>query len=328
MRRRDFVGGLGGAAIALPLAALAQQPQRMRRIGVLMNLAEDDREEQARLALFRRALQEAGWVDGQNVKIDTRWGAGDAERYRKYAAELVALEPDVIVTATTPAALPLKQATRQVPIVFVSVIDPVGSGLIASLSRPGGNVTGFLSFEYALAAKWLDVLKEIAPKLSRVAVLRETASAAGIGQFAAVQTVGLLGIDLSVIDARDGDEIDRAVAEFSHGANDGLIVTAGQFAANHPAAITAIVAKHKLPAVYPYNYFVHAGGLISYGPDQRAQYGAAAGYVDRILKGEKPADLPVQAPTKYLLSVNLKTARALGIEIPAALLARADEVIE
>src|SRR5215472_10220770 len=207
MRRRDFVGGLGGAAIALPLAALAQQPQRMRRIGMLMNLAEDDREEQARLALFRRALQEAGWVDGQNVKIDTRWGAGDAERYRKYAAELVALEPDVIVTATTPAALPLKQATRRVPIVFVSVIDPVGSGLIASLSRPGGNVTGFLSFEYALAAKWLDVLKEIAPKLSRVAVLRETASAAGIGQFAAVQTVGLLGIDLSVIDARDGDEI-------------------------------------------------------------------------------------------------------------------------
>jgi putative tryptophan/tyrosine transport system substrate-binding protein len=327
MKRRDFVAGVA-VAIASPLAARAEQPQRVRRIGILMNLAADDREGQARLALFLRALQDAGWVDGQNVKIDTRWGAGNVDRYRKYAAELVALEPDVILAATTPAVVQLKQATRIVPIVFVGVIDPVGSGLVASLSRPGGNVTGFLTFEYALAAKWLDVLKEIAPGVTRVAVLRDPTISSGIGQFAAVQAVGLIGIDLGVIDMRDADEIDRAVAEFARGSNDGLIVTASQFGANHPEAIVAIAAKHKLPAVYPFSYFVHAGGLISYGPDQRAQYGAAAHYIDRILKGEKPADLPVQAPTKYQLSVNLKTAKALGLEIPPTLLARADEVIE
>lgn len=327
MRRREFIAALSGATIALPLAARAQS-ERIRRIGVLMNLASDDREGQSRLALFQRALQDVGWVEGQNVKIDTRWGAGIGDQYRKYAAELVALEPDVILAATTPAVFALQQATHTVSTVFVGVIDPVGSGVVASLSRPGGNATGFLLFEYALAGKWLNVLKEIAPGLARVAVLRDPKISSGIGQFAAIQAVGLIGIDLSVIDSRDADEIDRAVAEFSHGANDGLIVTAGQFAANHPAAVTGIVAKHKLPAVYPFNYFVHAGGLISYGPDQRADYGAAAGYVDRILKGEKPADLPVQAPTKYLLSVNLKTAKALGIELPGSLLARADEVIE
>jgi putative ABC transport system substrate-binding protein len=328
MRRREFIGGLTGAAIALPLATRAQQPQRVPRIGVLMVLAADDREGQARLALFLRALQDAGWVDGQNVKIDTRWSAGSAELHRKYVAELVALEPDVIVTGTTASAIALQQATRTVPIVFVNAIDPVGSGLVASLARPGGTVTGFLLYEYALAAKWLDLLKEIAPGVTRVAVLRETASVSGIGQFAAVQTVGEIGIDLSAINVRDADQIDRAVAEFARGSNDGLIVTANAFGANHPEAIVAIATKHKLPVVYPSSTYVRAGGLISYGPDGRAQYGAAAHYIDRILKGERPADLPVQAPTKYQLSVNLKTAKTLGIDIPPSLLARADEVIE
>jgi putative tryptophan/tyrosine transport system substrate-binding protein len=325
--RRRFIGGLG-AALALPRDAGAQQPERLRRIGVLMNLAADDREGQARLSLFGRALQEAGWVEVRNVTIETRWGAGSVDRFRQYAAELVARAPDVIVTATTPAVVQLQQATRTVPIVFVGVIDPVGSGVVASLSRPGGNVTGFLLFEYALAAKWLDVLKEIVPGLARVAVLREPATAAGIGQFAAIQTVGPIGVDLSAITVHAADEIDRAVAAFGHDANDGMIVTASPFGANHPEAIVAIAAKHKLPAVYPFNYFVHAGGLISYGPDQSTQYGAAAAYVDRILKGAKPAELPVQAPTSYQLSVNLKTAKALGIVIPPSLLARADEVSE
>ncbi|HEV2548541.1 MAG TPA: ABC transporter substrate-binding protein [Stellaceae bacterium] len=327
MRRRDFVGGLSGAAIALPLVARAQS-ERIRRIGVLMNLASDDREGRSRLALFQRALQDAGWVDGQNVKIDARWGAGSADQYRKYAAELAALEPDVILAATTPTVVQLRQATRTVPIVFVGVIDPVGSGLVASLSRPGGNVTGFLLFEYALAAKWLDVLKEVAPKLTRVAVLRDPTISSGIGQFAAIQAVGLIGIDLSAIDVRDADEIDRAVAEFSRGPNDGLIVTASQFGSNHPEAVVAVAAKHKLPAVYPFSFFVRAGGLISYGPDLPTQYGVAAGYVDRILKGEKAAELPVQAPNKYELVINLKTAKALGLTLPLSLLARADEVIE
>jgi putative ABC transport system substrate-binding protein len=328
MKRRDFIGGLGGAALALPLTARAQQSERMRRVSILMNLAADDREGQMRLSLFVRALQEAGWVDGRNVKIETRWGAGNTDRYRQYAAELVALAPDVILTATTPAVVALQEATRTVPIVFAGVIDPLGSGLVASLARPGGNVTGFLLFEYALAAKWLDVLKEIAPGLTRVAVLRERATAAGIGQFAAVQAVNLIGVDLSPIDARDAGQIDAAVAAFAQGANHGLIVTASQFGANHPSAIVAVAAKHRLPAVYPFSYFVRAGGLISYGPDQPTQYGASAAYVDRILKGAKPAELPVQAPTKYQLFVNLKTANALGLTIPQSVLARADEVIE
>jgi putative ABC transport system substrate-binding protein len=328
MRRRDFIVMLGAAASIGPLAARAQQPQRVPRIGVLMVLAADDREGQARLAVFLRALEDAGRVDGQNVKIDTRWSAGSVELHRKYVAELVALEPDAIVTGTTASAIALQQATRTVPIVFVNAIDPVGSGLVASLARPGGNVTGFLLYEYALAAKWLNLLKEIAPGVTRVAVLRETASVSGIGQFAAVQTVGEIGIDLSAIDVRDADQIDRAVAEFARGSNDGLIVTANRFGANHPDAIVAIAAKHKLPAVYPSKTYVRAGGLISYGPDPRAQYGAAAHYIDRILKGERPADLPVQAPTKYQLSVNLKTATTLGIDITPSLLSRADEVIE
>jgi putative tryptophan/tyrosine transport system substrate-binding protein len=326
MRRRDFIAAVGSATVVLPVAARAQQPERTRLIGILMNLAADDSEGQSRLGLFLRALQDAGW--GQDVKIETRWGAGNAEKYRKYVAELIALGSDIIVAATTPAVFALQQATRAVPIVFVGVIDPVGSGLVASLSRPKGNVTGFLLFEYALATKWLDVLKEIAPGLTRVAVLRDPTISSGIGQFAAIQAVGLIGIDLSAIDVRDAAEIDRALAEFSRGSNDGLIVTASQFGSNHVEAIVAVAAKHKLPAVYPFNYFVSAGGLISYGPDQLTQYRVAAGYVDRILKGEKPAELPVQSPRKYDLSVNLKTANALGLTIPPSILARADEVIE
>jgi putative ABC transport system substrate-binding protein len=288
MRRHEFIGGLSGSAIALPLAARAQQQERTRQIGVLMNPAADDHEGQARLALFLRALQDSR-LGGRAEREDRNaLGAGNVERYRKYAAELVALGSDIIVAATTPAVFALQQATRSVPIVFVGVIDAVGSVLVASLSRPHGNVTGYLLFEYALAAKWLGVLKEIAPGLARVAVLRDPTVSSGIGQFAAIQAVGLIGIDLSAIDVRDAAEIDRAVAEFSRGSNDGLIVMASQFGSNHVEAIVAVAAKHNLPAVFPFNYFVNAGGLISYGPDQLTQYRVAAGYVDRILKGEKP----------------------------------------
>jgi putative ABC transport system substrate-binding protein len=262
------------------------------------------------------------------VRIDTRWAAADPGNYRKYAMELMALGPDVILASTTAAVAQLQQASRTVPIVFVSTIDPVGSGLITSMARPGGNVTGFVIFEYALAAKWLELLKEIAPGVKRAAVLRDAAVASGIGQFAAIQAAGSVGMELSAIDLRDVGEIERAIADFAQHPNGGLIVTASQFGTNHPAPLAALAARHKLPAVYPFPFFASAGGLISYGPNQLDEYHRAAAYVDRILKGEKPADLPVQAPTKYELVINLKTARALGLEVPAALLARADEVIE
>jgi putative tryptophan/tyrosine transport system substrate-binding protein len=325
--RREFITLIGGAA-TWPLAARAQQPERMRWIGMLMNLAADDPIARARLAAFLKGLQRFGWVDGRNVRIDARWAAGDADHIRKYAAELVALGPDVILATATPTVTPLQQLSRTVPIVFVAVIDPVGSGLVASLARPGGNATGFVTFEYALAAKWLELLKEIAPRVTRAAVLRDPTVAAGIGQFAAIQTVGPVGMELSAIDLRDTAEIERAVAEFARGPNGGLIVTASQFGANHPGVIAALAAQHKLPAVYPYRYFVDAGGLISYGSEVLDEYSRAAGYVDRILKGEKPADLPVQTPTKYQLVINLKTAKMLGLTVPDSLLARADEVIE
>jgi putative ABC transport system substrate-binding protein len=327
MRRREFITLVGGAA-TWPLAARAQQPERMRRIGVLMNLSADDREGQARLAAFQQGLQQLGWSDGRNAHFDIRWGAGDGERFRTYAAELVALEPDVILANASPAVTPLQQATRTVPIVFVAVIDPVGSGLVASLARPGGNITGFIVFEYALAAKWLEFLKEIAPLVTRAAVLRDPTIAAGIGQFAAIQAVGQIGMELSVVDIRDAGEIESSIMAFARGSNGGLIVTASQFGANHPDVIVASAARHRLPTVYPFRYFVRVGGLISYGPDLVDEYRGAASYVDRILKGEKPADLPVQAPTKYELVVNLKTAKALGLTVPQTLLARADEVIE
>jgi putative ABC transport system substrate-binding protein len=322
VRRRQFITLLGGAA-AWPLAA-----QRMRRVGALLNVGPDDPMGQARVAAFVQGLQAAGWSDGLNVRIDTRWAAADPSNYRKYAAELIALGPDVVLASTTAAVAQLQQASRTVPIVFVSAIDPVGSGLITSMARPGGNVTGFVIFEYALAAKWLELLKEIAPGVKRVAALRDATVASGIGQFAAIQAAGSVDMELSAIDLRDAGEIERAIADFAQRPNGGLILTASQFGTNHPGPLAALAARHKLPAVYPFRYFAGAGGLISCGPDQLDEYSRAAAYVDRILKGEKPADLPVQAPTKYELVINLKTAKALGIEVPATLLARADEVIE
>ncbi len=330
MRRREFLGGLGGAAAAWPLAARAQQGERMRHIGVLMAAAADDPEYQARVGAFLQGLQQLGWVDGRNVRIDTRWATTNADDIRRHAAELAALAPDVIVAATgTATVAPLLQATRTVPIVFVVVIDPVGAGFVASLARPGGNATGFTMFEYGMSGKWLELLKEIAPGMTRAAVLRDPAIASGIGQFAAVQAVApSLEVELSPVEVRDAGEIERAVTAFARSLNGGLIVTASALASRHRDLIITLAARHRLPAVYASRYFVTAGGLISYGPDLVDQYRRAAGYVDRILKGEKPADLPVQAPTKYELAVNLKTAKALGLTVPDKLLVAADEVIE
>ena len=328
MKRRNFITLLGGAA-AWPLAAHAQQPgERVQRIGVLMNRAPDDAEGQARLKALVQGLQQLGWVEGRNVRMDVRWTAGIADRLHRYAAELVALMPDVILADGAVGVSALQGATRSVPIIFAAVPDPVGAGFVKSLARPGGNTTGFTAFEYAIAAKWLELLKEIAPNLTRAAVLRDPTIAAGIGQFAAIQAVGPITMELSVVDLRDADAIEQDVAEFARGSNGGLIVTVGPFGANHPNVITTLANRYTLPAVYPFRYFVGVGGLMSYGPDLVSQFRPAAGYVDRILKGEKPADLPVQTPTKYELVINLKTARALGLEVPPTLLARADEVIE
>jgi ABC-type uncharacterized transport system substrate-binding protein len=294
----------------------------------LIYLAADDAEGQARLAAFAQALKQLGWSDGRNLRIDTRWATADD--IRRHAAELAALAPDVLVAATgTATVAPLLQATRIVPIVFVTVIDPVGAGFVASLAQPGGNATGFTIYEYSMSGKWLELLKEIAPRVTRAAVLRDPTVASGIGQFGAVQIVApSLGVELSPVDVRDAGEIERAVTAFARGLNGGLIVTGNALAIVHRDLIIALAARHRLPAVFPGRFYVAGGGLISYGPDFVDQFRRAAGYVDRILKGEKPADLPVQAPTKYELVVNLKTARALGLEIPATLLARADEVIE
>jgi putative ABC transport system substrate-binding protein len=330
MRRRDFVALLGGAAASLPLAARAQQGEGMRRIGVLMASAADDSENQARMAAFLQGLAQLGWTDGRNVRIDIRWATTNADDLRRHAAELAAPAPDVLVAASgTATVAPLLQATRTVPIVFVVVVDPVGAGFVASLARPGGNATGFTMFEYGLSGKWLELLKQIAPSTTRAAVLRDPAVASGIGQFAAVQAVApSLGVELSPVDARDAPEIERAVTAFARSGNAGLIVTPSPVANRHRDLIVTLAAQHRLPAVYAWRYYVTAGGLISYGPDSIDQYRRAAGYVDRILKGEKPADLPVQAPTKYELVINLKTAKALDLAVPSALLARADEVIE
>ena len=329
MRRREFVSLLGGAAAVWPLAARAQQPERMRRIGVLMAFASDDPEGQARLAAVAQGLQQSGWTVGQNVRIDYRWSGGNADNMRKYAAELVALAPDVILAHSSQAIAPLLQATRTVPIVFAAVSDPVGAGYVDSLARPGGNVTGFLVWEYSIAGKWLELLKEIAPRVTRAAVLRESGVAAGPALFGVIQAVApSLGVELRPVDVRDAGEIERAITAFAQGANGGLIVTGSTLAAVHRDLIVTLAARHKLPAVYFGRHFVTGDGLISYGPDFIDQFRRAAGYVDRILKGEKPADLPVQAPTKYELVINLKTARALGLEVPQSLLARADEVIE
>ena len=327
MRRREFITLLGGAA-AWPLAARAQQGERMRRIGVLMYLAADDAEAQARLAAFAQALKQLGWSDGRNLRIETRWATADD--IRRHAAELAALAPDVLLAGTgTPTVAPLLQATRTMPIVFVNVIDPVGSGFVASLAQPGGNATGFTIYEYSMSGKWLQLLKEIAPRVTRAAVLRDSAVASGTGQFGAVQIVApSLGVELSPVDVRDAGEIERAITAFARASNGGLIVTGSALASVHRELITTLAARHKLPAVFPARFYVAGGGLISYGPDLVDQYRRAASYVDRILKGEKPGDLPVQAPTKYELVINLKTAKALGLTVSPTLLARADEVIE
>ncbi len=329
IQRRDFIKVIVGSTAAWPLPLRAQQPERTRRIGVLMNLAADDPLAQARLTAFLQGLQELGWTDGGNARIDIRWGAADADRYRTYAAELVALAPDVLLAASGATMPALTQATRTVPIVFVLVPDPVGSGFVATLARPGGNTTGFTQFEFGLSGKWLEVLKEIAPRVTRAAILRDPADPAGIGQFGALQIAApSFGIEVRPVDVRDPAEIERGITAFASVANGGLIVTGSAPAGTHRNLIIALADRHRLPAVYPYRHFPTSGGLISYGPDTIDPYRRAAGYVDRILKGEKAAELPVQSPTKYELVLNLETAKALGLEVPATLLARADEVIE
>jgi putative tryptophan/tyrosine transport system substrate-binding protein len=328
VKRREFIIVLGGAAAAWPLAAGAQQSERMRRIGVLLPAVAGDPEYQARLTAFVQALALLGWIDGRNVRIETRWGAADADRYRQYAAELVALAPDVIVAGTSPVVAALQRETRSVPIVFAQVIDPVGTGLVTGLARPGGNTTGFTVFEYGLSPKWLALLKEIAPRVTRASVFRDPTVAAQIGLLGGIQSVApSLRMELNLIDNRDAGEMERAVAAFAREPNGGQIVLGG-FVFLHRELIINLAARHRLPTVYTERVFVTAGGLTSYGPDRVEQYRQAAGYVDRILKGEKPADLPVQAPTKYELVINLRTAKTLGLEVPATLLARADEVIE
>jgi len=329
MKRRAFITLICGAAAAWPLAARAQQTDRVRRIGVLMSTAADDAEGQARLRAFVQGLQELGWTVGRNVRIDIRWAAGDAERYRRYAAELVALAPDAILAGGGAVVPSLLQATRTVPIVFTQTPDPVGAGFVNSLARPGGNVTGFTTYEYGISAKWLELLKEIAPHVTRAAVIRDAAIASGTGQWGALQSVApSFGVELSPVNMLDAGEIERAVAAFARSPNGGVILTGSTLAVIHRDLIVTLAARHKLPAVYNARFFVTGGGLISYGPDSIDPHRRAAGYVDRILKGEKPADLPVQAPTKYELVINLKTAKALGLTVPDKLLARADEVIE
>ena len=327
--RRELLAALGGAAATWPLAVRAQQGERMRRIGVLMTVAADDAEGQARVVAFGQGLAQLGWTVGRNMQIDIRWTAGKADDTRKYATELVALAPDVVLAAGGGGVGPLLQVTGTVPIVFTQVTDPVGAGFVESLGRPGGNATGFINFEYGMSVKWLELLKEIAPRVSRVAVLRDPTQSGGPAQFAAIQGAApSFGVEVSPVGVRDGAEIKRAVTAFARGSNDGVIVLTTGLTLVHRELIISLAARHRLPAVYTDRTFVTGGGLISYGPDRMEQFRLAAGYVDRILKGEKPADLPVQAPTKYELVINLKTAKALGIEMPASVLARADEVIE
>jgi len=328
MRRREFVKVIAGSAAAWPFAGLAQQPERMRRIGVLMNLAESQ-QAQARITVLRQALGQFGWTDHRNVQIEIRWAAGEPDRYRNFAAELAALTPDVILATGTPAVEALQRATRSTPIVFVAVVDPVGAGLVASLARPGGNTTGFSLYEYGLSGKSLELLKQIAPTVTQVAVFRDSANPAEIGQLAAIQTAApALGVELTPIGLRDASEIERAVTAFARVPNGGMIVPGSSLANDYRELIIGLAARHQLPAIYSDPAFVTSGGLVSYGPDRIDQYRRSAEYIDRILKGENPADLPVQVPTKYELVINLKTAKAIGLKIPPAVLARADHVIE
>ena len=329
MKRRDFITLLGGAVMSWPLAAPAQQGERMRRIGVLLPAAADDAEFQAWVGAFLQGLAVLGWTIGRNVRIDTRWATANAAEIRRHAAELAALAPDVILAHGDSTAGAMLQATRTVPIVFPVVGDPVAAGHVDSLARPGGNATGFLSFEYSLGGKWLELLKQIVPGVTRAAVLRDSANPSGTGQFGAIQAVApSLGVEVSPINVRDVPEMERAITALARGPNGGLIVVASALGIVHRALIIELAARHRLPAIYAFRIFVAAGGLISYGPDLPDQYRRTASYVDRILKGEKPGDLPVQAPTKFELAINLKTAKALGLTVPPTLLTRADEVIE
>lgn len=329
MRRRDIIKVIASSAVALPFAAGAQHSEHTRHIGVLLPTAADDQQGQARLAALQQEMQLLGWSADRNVRFDTRWGAGDAGRYHKYAAELVALEPDVIVANTSPIVAAVQQATSTIPVVFVAVVDPVGAGFVTTLARPGGNTTGFALFEYGISGKLLALLKEIAPNVTHVAVLRDPTTATGIGQLAAIQGAApALGVELSPIDVRDASAFERTIAEFARAPNGGVIVTASPVLQIRRQQVAALFARHRLPAVYPFRYYVTVGGLISYGPNTEEGFRPAAHYVDRILRGEKPADLPVQAPSKYELVVNLKAAKALGLVMPPTILGRADEVIE
>jgi putative ABC transport system substrate-binding protein len=327
--RRSFITLLGGAVASWPMVALGQQGERMRRIGVLNSLTESDTQDRARMGAFRQGLKEWGWVDGRNLQTDIRWAAGDADRARRYAADLVALNPEVILVMSSVFVAALQSATRTIPIVFAGVVDPVGAGLVGSMARPGGNTTGFVLFEYSMSGKWLEILKEIEPRTTRVAILRDPSVAAGGGQLGALQSAApSFGVEVRPIDVRDAAAIERDITAFARGANGGIIVTGSAPAVVHRDLIISLAARHRLPAVYPYSYYVTGGGLISYGPEQLDPYRRAAAYVDRILKGEKPADLPVEAPTKFELTINLKTAKTLGLTVSPALLSRADEVIE
>jgi putative tryptophan/tyrosine transport system substrate-binding protein len=329
VRRREFITLIGGATATWPIAARAQQRERVPRIGVLMSAAEHDPEGQARITAFLQGMQKLGWTEGRNIRIDVRWAGGDPVLERKFADDLVSLKPDVILATASPTVAALQAATATVPIVFAHAVDPVGAGFVDSLARPGGNATGFVLFEYSIGAKWLELLKEIVPDVRRVAVLRDPAIAAGTGQFGAIQSVApSLGVELTPVNLRDPSEIERAVSAFARSSSGGLIVTAAPLALIHRDLIVALAARYKLCAVYSLRPFVTSGGLIFYGPDIANQYRRASGYIDRILKGEKPADLPVQAPTKFEMVVNIKTAKALGITVPSSVLARADEVIE
>jgi ABC-type uncharacterized transport system substrate-binding protein len=329
MRRRDFIKAFSGCAAAWPLTLHAQEPDKIRQIGVITSFARDDPESQLRHAAFVAALQQLGWADGRNVRIEYRWVGGDTERRRTYAAELVAHAPDVILATGTSTLGPLLRVTRTVPIVFVNVTDPVGSGFVESLNRPGGNATGFTTIEYGTSGKFVELLKQIAPRVKRVAVLRDSTTSAGIGQLGAIQSAApSFGVEVRAVDVRDAGEIEHAITAFARGSNGGLIALSGGLTLVHRELIITLAARHQLPAIYPFRYYVRTGGLISYGPETIEPYRRAAIYIDRILKGEKPAELPVQAPTKYELVINLKAAKALGLEVPPTLLARADEVIE
>ena len=329
MRRRDFVKAIASSSVAWPLAARAQQTDQVRRVGVLMNVSPEHPEGQPFVAAFRQALRQLGWTEGRNIRIDIRWGENDVERDRKYAAELVALAPDVILAAGTLSVTALERASHTLPIVFVEVSDPVGAGVVTNLAHPGGSTTGFMLFEYSLSAKWIELLKQVAPNVGRAAVIRDATNPAGIAQFGAIRTTASsLGVDVSPIDIRDAGDIERSIADLARSPNAGLVVTPSAISSPHIAQIVTLAARYKLPAVYSDHFVPVRGGLMSYGPERIDQFRHAADYVDRILKGERPANLPVQAPTKYELVINLKTTKALGLTIPPGLLAAADQVIE